>query len=116
MPVLFLWCACVVCRVSHFFLAEETPGGVIFVDAQMSRRMGSRTVQEFNDNIQVLGLVARLVGWLVDYVYWSVGWLVDSVHWSVGWLIMSIGWLICSVVWLVDCFVSWLAVVFVDTW
>lgn len=33
--------------------AAETPGGMNFVDAQMARRMGSRTVQEFNENIQV---------------------------------------------------------------
>ncbi|CAM9938300.1 unnamed protein product [Pylaiella littoralis] len=30
----------------------ETPGGMNFVDAQMGRRMASRTVQEFNENIQ----------------------------------------------------------------
>lgn len=36
-----------------FCSAAETPGGMNFVDAQMGRRMASRTVQEFNENIQV---------------------------------------------------------------
>lgn len=31
----------------------ETPGGMNFVDPQMGRRMASRTLQEFNESIQV---------------------------------------------------------------
>lgn len=39
--------------VCVFFFAVETPGDMNFVDAQMGRRMASRTVQEFNENIEV---------------------------------------------------------------
>ncbi|CAN0014114.1 unnamed protein product [Ectocarpus sp. 6 AP-2014] len=35
----------------HHALSAETPGGMNFVDAQMGRRMASRTLQEFNENI-----------------------------------------------------------------
>ena len=37
---------------------------------------------------KLVGLVGRLVGWLVGkgwLIRWLVGWLVELVGWSIGW-------------------------------